>query len=173
MSIALLWRRRPAWGWAFLVLVLALNGFETARAAISAEKITTQFDPITRFDNRYDQELIRFLMEEGELRGYSSYWVSFRLAFLSQEELIYAPRLPYKADLSYAPTDDRFPAYGEEVSSGPRLAYITVQHPKLDESLRKKLLNAQVDFSEKQIGPYHIFYDLSNPVHLEGVDWRE
>ena len=39
-----------------------------------------------------------FLEAEGLERGYSNYWVSYRIAFLSGERLIFVPRLPYKAD---------------------------------------------------------------------------
>lgn len=158
------WRRRPAWAGALLLLLLFINGAEIWRASRSDEKITTQFDPITRFDNRYDSELINFLRQNAEMRGYSNYWVSYRLAFLSNEELIYAPRLPYKADLSYAPGDDRYPQYSDMVLDSSKVALITTLHPQLDQELRRRLSARQVNFDEQWIGPYHVFYNLSRKV---------
>ena len=58
--------------------------------------ITPQFDLKAGVDHRYDAELIAFLRSEGELRGYSNYWLAFPLAFKTGEEIIYepAPALP-------------------------------------------------------------------------------
>jgi len=158
------WRRRPVWAGALLLLLLFINGAEIWQAARSDEKITTQFDPITRFDNRYDSALMDFLRQNDEMRGYSNYWVSYRLAFLSNEELIFVPLLPYKTDLSYAPGDDRYPPYSDAVSASPKAALITTLHPRLDEELRNRLGTGQVDYDEHWIGPYHVFYNLSRKV---------
>lgn len=158
------WQRRRLFGISILLVVLAFNSIETGRAAASADKITTQFDPISRFDNRHDAELIAFLEQNGETRGYSNYWVSFRLAFLSKEELIFAARLPYKANLSYTPVDSRYPAYEQRVADSPRVAYITSRHPELDDLIRQRLARLGVVFSEAQVGDYHIFYHLSRVV---------
>ena len=165
--IAAVWRWRVGMGISLLILVLALNSIATWRAASASEGITTQFDPQTRFDNSHDQELMRFLRQAGETRGYTNYWVSFRLAFLSAEELIFAARLPYKGDLSYAPSDNRYPAYSKSVDESQRVAYITSQQPSFDAVLRQKLVSLGVDFSEKQIGVYRVFYDLSKLVRPE------
>ncbi|MEA3351726.1 MAG: glycosyltransferase family 39 protein, partial [Chloroflexota bacterium] len=94
---------KPKYGILLLSMVLLFNGVQTWRAAISPEKITTQFGPLTRFDNDHDDDLIKFLFEHGETEGYTNYWVSYRLAFLTQEEIIYAPLLPYREDLRYEP----------------------------------------------------------------------
>ncbi len=165
--MAYLVRARGRWGWALLVLVLAINGAETWRAAASSDRLTTQFDPITSFDNSQDAQLVAFLEAQGEKTGYSNYWVAYRLAFLSEEELIFSPRLPYKANLSYSPNDNRYPAYDRLVSQASRTAYITTKHPELDALLRRSFDSLQVSYAEKQIGAYHIFYDLSRPVRPE------
>ena len=165
--IAAVWRWRAGMGIGLLALVLALNSVATWRAAAAPEGITTQFDPQTRFDNSHDQELMRFLRQAGETRGYTNYWVSFRLAFLSAEELIFAARLPYKSDLSYAPSDNRYPAYSKSVDESQRVAYITSQQPIFDAILRQKLGSLGIDFSEVQIGVYRVFYDLSQPIRPE------
>ena len=161
------WKRKQLLGIGLLLIILAISGFETTRAAASPDRITTQFDPITRFDNRYDNELMTFLQTQGETNGYSNYWVSFRLAYLSDEEIIYVARLPDKADLSYTPAYNRYPAYNQIVSASQRVAYITSKHPQLDRIIREGLLSLNVAFVEKQIGDYHIFFSLSRLVHPE------
>ncbi|HUF39500.1 MAG TPA: glycosyltransferase family 39 protein, partial [Anaerolineales bacterium] len=100
-----LWALRPAAGIALVVMILVFNLACVLRAAVSPAGLTTQFDPITEFDNDHDVQLIGFLEANGLERGFSNYWVTYRLAFLSGEALIYAPRLPYKYDLSYTAND--------------------------------------------------------------------
>jgi 4-amino-4-deoxy-L-arabinose transferase-like glycosyltransferase len=165
--LAAVWRYRASFGWGLAALTLAMNGWLTYRASSSPAKITTQFDPITRFDNQHDAELIDFLQTRGEMRGYTNYWVAFRLVFLSGEEIIFAPRLPYKSDLSYSPTDNRYPLYNELVEASDRVAYLTSKHPKLDALLREALSDRGVSFQEVQIGDYHLFYRLSRVVRPE------
>jgi len=161
------WR---AWaGIGVLCLTLLLNGFATWSAAKSEARITTQFDPITRFDNQHDAQLIRFLEDSGEWSGFGNYWVSFRLAFLSDERLIYLARLPYKADLSYTWGDDRYPPYRDLVVSSSRVAYITTLLPVLDERIRSALEASGIGFEERQIGPYHVFFHLSAPVAPDAI----
>ncbi len=165
-----LWRKRAVYGAVFIGLVLLFNSAETWRAAASPAGLTTQFDPITRFDNAHDAELIDFLHEQGETRGYANYWVTFRLAFLSREEILFSPRLPYKADLSYTENDNRYPAYEAAAAQSPRAAYITTLHPTLDEQLRSGFARLGIRFREQQIGPYHVFYALSGPVRPEELN---
>ena len=175
--LAAVWRRNKNLAIVVLILFLTVNGFETARAALSSDKITTQFDPITSFDNRYDDELISFLSRHDELRGYSNYWVSFRLAFLSHEEVIYSPRLPYKIEMSYTNRDNRYPYYDQVVANSEKIAYITTKHPDLDACLRSLFNQQNITWREKQIGDYHIFYHLSEGIHpedlgLNGQTWQ-
>jgi hypothetical protein len=161
------WRWRRFAGIGLLVLVLSINLSATFQAAASPDLITTQFDPVTRFDNQHDQDLMQFLRKVGARRGYTNYWVSFRLAFLSDEELIFAARLPYKSDLSYAPGDDRYPVYSTLADESSRVAIITSQQPELDERLRQALSSLGIDFNEQQIGVYRVFYNLSQPLRPE------
>jgi 4-amino-4-deoxy-L-arabinose transferase-like glycosyltransferase len=162
--IAAAWRKRPLLGGCLLVLVMGINVFANYQVAISEEKFTDQFTEITMFDNRYDAELIAFLKDNGELKGYTNYWVSFRLAFLSGEQIIYLAKLPYKSDLYYNPLNNRYPAYEEIVETSNRVAYITTRHPRLDELIRGHLNALGVSYSERQIGDFHIFYELSRAV---------
>ena len=126
--------------------------------------LTTQFNPVTVIDHSYDDELIAFLNEKSELRGYSNYWVSYPLAFLSQEELIYVPRLPYHVDMRYTGRDDRYELYTEMVDSAENIAYITTHNPALDEHLQDGFAEFNVDWSMKEIGDYIVYFDLSEPI---------
>jgi len=163
------WKKKPILGYLLLSFVLVVNGLATWRVAASQAKFTDQFTQITMFDNQYDDELITFLREHDELRGYTNYWVSFRLAFLSDEDIIYAAKLPYKDDLYYNPANNRYPAYDEIVSTSDRMAYITSRHPVLDALLRKKFGALGISFLEAQVGDFRVFYELSRVVRPEEI----
>jgi 4-amino-4-deoxy-L-arabinose transferase-like glycosyltransferase len=137
--------------WVALGAVLAFNLASTVQAAsISPPGITTQ--------------LIDFLRAHDGTRGYTNYWVAYPIAFLSSEEIVLVPRLPYKADLRYTPRDDRYAPYGEWVEASPTAIYVTTNHSALDGLLREGFAALGVDFQEVQIGSYHVFYDLSRKV---------
>jgi hypothetical protein len=154
------------------VLLLALLvGYNVAgtltAAAHNPPGITTQFDPVTWIDHAHDQELIDFLLANGEARGYTSYWVQMPMAFLSGERIISAARLPYHLALDYTPRDDRYPPYTQAVRDAPRAFYITINNPPLEERIRSGLAELSVTFKEHPVGNYHIFYDLSRKVEPE------
>ena len=160
-------RQRAGSAWAALALTVpiafALWGNVQA-ASTQPPGITTQFDAFTRRDDSADQSLIAFLRASGERRGYTTYWAAYPLAFLSDEDLIFVPRLPYHADLRYTPRDDRYPPYDQLVDASPRVAYITSRHPALDDLLRRGLRSQSVEFEEDEIGGYHVFHHLSRAV---------
>ena len=145
-------------GWSFL------NISGTYLAATAPDRITTQFDPITRFDNSADQALLDFLVKENVTRGYSNYWVAYRLAFLSRENLIFAPVLPYKDDLSYSQTDNRYPAYLEIVEASQQSGLITSRHPVLDGLIEVGLRELGISYRIAEFGVYRVYYDLSHKV---------
>jgi hypothetical protein len=153
------------WAWGLVLIVLGFNLWGTVQAAQRVPPgLTTQFDAQTRIDHHYDFDLIAFLEAEGELRGYSNYWISYPLAFHSGERLIFAPRLPYHRDLSYTSRDDRYAPYQKLVAAAGRVAYITGDQPELENHIRKGLATLRVEWREKQIGDYHVFYKLSRVV---------
>lgn len=155
-------------GWAALGLWLAFNLGSNLEVALAypdeGPGFTTQFDVVAQVDKRYDDELIDFLLAEGETRGYGNYWVTYPIAFLSGEQLQYSARLPYHHNFAYTERDDRYPPYIEAVAEAERVAYITTNHPALDDYLRQGLAGLGVRWAERTIGDYTVFYDLSRVV---------
>jgi len=168
-------RTYPRAALALLAYVVAFNFAGTALAAWrNPPGLTTQFGPITRFDNRHDAELISFLLDHEGARGYSNYWVTYRIAFQSEERVILAARLPYKEDLTYSPRDAGYAPYNQMADDSPEVVYVTSQHPQLDTWLRERFTSRGITFRETQIGPFHVFYDLSRKVMPEELGgWRE
>ncbi|NOH12845.1 MAG: hypothetical protein HND51_14480 [Chloroflexi bacterium] len=151
-----------------LIGFLSLNLSGTWISSQSEDGITTQFDPITSFNNLHDDELIEFLNNNKISHGYTNYWVSYRLAFLSRERLIFSPELPYKLEfLNYKGQVVAIPYYAWLADKSSHSAFITTKHPDLDDFLRDRLFQLEVLYMEEQIGPYHIFYDLSEKVTPE------
>ena len=150
-----------------LLLVLIFNLGGTIQAARTVPPgITTQFDSIAQVDQRYMGELIQFLGDNQIESGYSNYWVAYPLSFLSKEELIFIPRLPYHEDFRYTARDDRYQPYQEIVESSRTPSYITTKHPSLNDYLRNEFREKGISWDEEEIGDFHIFYNLSEPIHV-------
>jgi hypothetical protein len=153
------------------LLLALLVGYNVAGTLTAAAKnppgITTQFDPVTWIDHARDQDLIDFLLANGETRGYTTYWVQTPIAFLSGERIISAARLPYHLNLGYTPRDDRYPPYTQVVREAAQAFYITHNNPPLEALIRQELARLSVTFKEHTIGNYHIFYALSRKVEPE------
>jgi hypothetical protein len=131
--------------------------------------LSTQFNAISQIDPRGSQALVSFLRQHGETRGYTNYWVAYPLAFLSHEDLIFAPRLPYHQDFRYTARDDRYAPYTQAVSRAGRTAFITTHHPGLDQRIRQELSGSGVEWKETQIGDYRVFYALSRKVLIQDM----
>ena len=129
--------------------------------------LTTQFYEPARLNHQYMDELIQFLDENGETRGYTNYWVSYPLAFKTDEKLIFVPSLPYHPDLRYTSRDDRYPPYDGMVAVSQRIAYITSKNPGLDRRLRSEFAAMDVTYKEAVIGDYRVFYALSDAIRPE------
>ena len=126
--------------------------------------ITTQFDAVTIIDHQKDEALIRFLAENGEYNGYTNYWVAYPLAFKTAEKIIYSPSLPYHQDFRYTSRDNRIKSYSDMADQSEKVAYITTNHPDLDQYLREKFDGAGITWKEQKIGNYQVFYRLSQAV---------
>jgi hypothetical protein len=162
-------RRRSVWRkWFAQCLALALLAFYwwgNIQSAIAFPPgLTTQFDPVAQVDQRALPQVAEFLRSQGETRGYTNYWVTYPLAFTSQETLLFVPRLPYHADFRFTPREDRYPPYSAAVAESPRVAYITTRHAALDERLRQGFRALDVSFEEAAFGDYRVFYALGRRV---------
>ncbi len=158
-----------------LGVILAYNLGGTVRAmAKNPPGLTTQFNAITHIPNEYDDDLIAFLDSVRADRGYSTYWVAYRLAFLTGERILLVPLLPYKPDLRYTTYDLRYLPHLEAVRAAEHIVYVTANHPVLDAVLRERFAALGLSYREAQIGPYTVFYDLPRHVRpQEVVPYRE
>jgi hypothetical protein len=153
-----------------LFLVLSFNLGGTIQSVLDYPPgITTQFDEITQIDQRNMDELIVFLEENEIYRGYSNYWVSYPLAFLSREEIIFVPRLPYHKDFRYTTRDDRYLPYSNLVLAAEEVAYITTNHAALNSYLRLQFKDRSITWREKIIGDFIVFYDISRTIHPQDI----
>lgn len=159
---------RVAYGLLLIPLLFhALGTVECARR--NPPGITTQFDQVAQIDMRNMQPLMDFLQSSGETRGYSNYWVSYPLAFLSREQLIFTPRLPYHADLRYTPRDNRYAPYDLVVAQSARIAYITTRNPALDALLQRELAARGITYQIHRVGDFTVYYDLSARIEPEAL----
>lgn len=131
--------------------------------------LTTQFDPVAQVDHSRMEDLIEFLRDNNIKTGYTNYWVSYPLAFLSQEEILFVPKLPYHEDFRYTLRDDRYPPYSEIVKSSSKIAYITTRHPDLDDYLVEQFTDLDISWMEERIGDYTVYYRLSSPVYVDEI----
>jgi 4-amino-4-deoxy-L-arabinose transferase-like glycosyltransferase len=164
-ALVMLSKRIGRWAWVLLAAVTVFNLAGTLQAALTYPPgITAHFNPIAQVDHRHDDELMSFLREHDGQRGYGNYWVSYPIAFLSKEDIILVPRLPYKDNLIYSSHDNRYAPYDALVEASPTVVYVTTDHPRLTAALRMHFATLGVRFREEQIGSYHVFYDLSRRV---------
>ena len=164
MALDALWLRRRWLGIVGLVGIVGYMGLGMVDAILKEDVgITPQFDLVTHLPNTHDHELVTFLVEHDLRYGYTSYWLSFRLAYLSDERLQYSATLPNKADLSYNPTDNRYPAYVEAVNHAERVAIITTDRlPQLEPILQMQL--DAYTYNIHEVGIFNVYYDF-NPPH--------
>ena len=155
-------RRKHMPGWMLIggLLVVALIGNAITLTTIPPG-LTSQFDPVTDFPNSSDQALIDFLLAHDGTRGYGNYWVTFRIAFASQERVILDAWLPYKSDLRYTLLDRRYAPYTDLVKAAQNGVYVTANTPQLDGIVVDKFVQNNITYKRQTIGPYTIFYDLS------------
>lgn len=146
------------WLQAFLVgMVVVFHGLGQVVAVRGPVGMTTQFALNTHIESSSDQTLIDFLGNHELKSGYTTHWVAFRLAFLSDEELQFSSSLPYKADLSYARHDERYPPYRAAADAAPPV-FLTANTPALDVALERLFADAGVTYSVERIGPYRVYY---------------
>ncbi|MBN1202853.1 MAG: glycosyltransferase family 39 protein [Anaerolineae bacterium] len=166
--------RRRLWQVGIVAAVIGYYVLGQVTAAYTSPGFTTQFDPVSHLDNDHDDALIAFLSEHDLDRGYTNYWVAFRLAFLTGERMQYSAALPYKKNLSYNAADNRYKPYVEATARADRVAYITTRLPALDERLEAAFAERGITYRLETIGPFHVYYDFSEhvtPVELGRDRW--
>jgi 4-amino-4-deoxy-L-arabinose transferase-like glycosyltransferase len=126
--------------------------------------LTTQFNLDTHLPNADDDALIAYLTDRGLTRGYAHYWITFRLAFLSDEQLLFRAALPYKRDLGYTPRDDRYPPYVTAVeaarAAGEPLAVVTGALPEVRNWLENWLNEQGVTYTRDEVGIYAVYHSF-------------
>jgi hypothetical protein len=153
------WRRGVAVG--LLAALLAFHLATHVRAVNNVSPgITAQMNPALNFGNAWDQALIDFLATHGG-RGYSHHWISYKIAYLSGEQVILAAQLPFRPDLSWNPRDDRYPPYASTVANSLDRVYVTHREPHLEAYLQRAFAERGIIYHIQDIGPYRVYYDLS------------
>ncbi|MDO9085893.1 MAG: glycosyltransferase family 39 protein [Anaerolineaceae bacterium] len=162
--------KKPITILASVVIVFQLYG--VIISGLKEPYITTQFYSIAQVDHSRIYELEEFLINEEEYYGFSNYWVSYPLAFISDETIISVPRLPYHNDLRYTDRDNRISKYNDIIENGGSYFYVTTKNYELDNLLRIYFQKQEVNYSYKEIADYHIFYKLSKKITPEelGID---
>ncbi len=161
--------RRLAWG--ALLAVLGFNLWGTLQSALhNPPGINTQFAPDAQLNAPAVPHLADRLHSLGVRHGYTTYWIAYPLAFRSDEQQIFVPRLPYHRDFRYTERDNRYAPYNGMVESSDQLAYITFRHSELDQRLRAGMERAGVTWKESELDGFRIFYALSEPVRPEQLE---
>ncbi len=160
-----LWQGQKVISYGLLAGLLIFAGAGNLNAVLTVPPgLTSQFDPVNDFTNTYDQQVIDFLVSHNATVGYGTYWVTFRLAFLSQERVILDAWLPNKASLLYTPMDRRYTPYTRQVEAAEHPVYVTANVPFLDVILIQRFEQVGVTYQQQAIGPYVIYYDLSRKI---------
>jgi len=153
-----------------IIAVIIYQAWGTANCGLrNPPGLTTQFYAPTVYDHSAYPQLIDFLEQQGETRGYSTYWISYPLAFRSHEKLIFSPALPYHPDLRYSERDDRYAPYSTMVNQSEHTAYITANNAFLDAYLRKNFSQLGIQWQEHTIGDFEVFYGLSQAVRPQEI----
>ncbi len=132
-------------------------------AARAPEGFTTQFVADTHLPNDDDAALIAWLDEHDIRHGYTSYWVSFRLAFLSGERIQLSAALPDKAGLAWTPAFERHAPYRLATDSAERIAYIIQNDrmPEVEAALTGWFSAVGVGYETTDVGIYRVYYDFT------------
>ncbi len=149
------------WRYGLLAGLCLAQSWVTWQAARAPGGLSPVFLPSLRVDAVEQRALTAFLLEQDLTLGYTNYWIAYPLAFLSQERLQYAPRLPYHENLRYSVGDDRIPAYTQAAACAQRIAYVTfVAQQTLNTRLRSAWIQRGLTWRETRLAGYMIYYDL-------------
>jgi hypothetical protein len=91
----------------------------------------------------------------------SHHWISYKIAYLSDEQVILSSLLPYRTDLKRNLRDDRYAPYRTTVEASPTRVYVTHREPNLEDYLQRAFADRDISYQIKDIGPYRVYYDFS------------
>jgi hypothetical protein len=155
-----------------IILLAAILIFNLATHLRAIQKvppgITAQMNPALWFGNEFDQELIDFVASQGGY-GYSHHWITYKIAFLSDEQVILASFLPYRPDLRWLVLDDRYAPYAAAVAASSNRVYVTHREPNLEKHLQGSFARQDITYQFKDIGPYRVYYDLSHMITPQAI----
>ncbi|HVO41125.1 MAG TPA: hypothetical protein VMT34_00815 [Aggregatilineales bacterium] len=144
-----------------LIVILVVNFGGTLNAlATNPPGVTPQFDPSTDLPNTDDRAVIDFLKAHDGQYGYATYWVAYRLDFLSGEQITLSPLLPYKYPYT-AGGPDRYPLYTARVQAADRPVLVTANLPDLDTAIGARLATLGITYERQAIGPFRVYFQLS------------
>lgn len=159
------WKKRRLLAVGALALILVYQAAGQITTAASEPGFTTQFNLDTHIPNDQDAALITFLDGQGITRGYSQYWISFRLAFLTAERVQLSAALPYLPSLRYTPMDERYPAYRAAVDAAENPALIVAETSPnvavIGAALEAWLDANEITCTRENIGMYRVYYACS------------
>jgi hypothetical protein len=149
--------------WSVVLLALALVYFAAGQfsAARGPLGMTTQFNTETHLPNSDDAALIEWLLANDLRHGYTNFWISFRIAFLSAEQIQLSAALPDTSRLRYTTAFERYPPYREATDAAERVAYITALVPGADAGMEAWLAAGSISYQTQQIGIYRVYYDFA------------
>ncbi len=153
--------------------VIYYHVFGVISLAKKAPFLTTQFYEPAQVNQLQMKELISFLEKNDEKYGFSNYWVSYPLAFLTDEKIISLPLLPYHSDMTYTFRDNRILSYNEELKFQNKYFFITTNNSELDKFLVDRFSANEINYQYEVIGDFHIFYQLDQPVNPEKLGLYE
>jgi 4-amino-4-deoxy-L-arabinose transferase-like glycosyltransferase len=167
------WRRFVAM--TVLAAVLAFNLATHIRAIQTVPPgLPNQMNPDFWYGNGYDQALIDFVASKGG-RGYSHHWISYKIAFLSDEQVILSALLPYYPpgpNSTWNNLPERYPPYQAAVEASPQRVYVTHREPNLEDHLQRAFAGKGVAYQIHDIGPYRVYYDFSTVVTPQEIGFE-
>lgn len=155
------------------IITVIFQIFGTVISSTKEPYLTSQFYSPSQIDQTKLEELSEFLLSEKQYFGFSNYWISYPLDFVSNEQIIAIPFLPYHPDLRFTERDNRIDKYNQLILDADSYFYITSNNLNLDQLLVDVFNNFEITYKFKIIGDYNIYYDLSEKVTPANLGIRD
>ncbi len=147
------------------ILALVLGYYAAGQWVVARDPnqpgFTTQFSLASHIPNEDDAALIAWLDQHGIDRGYASYWVAFRIAFLTDERILLGASLLEAPRLFEVAHDLRYPPYNAAADASETGAYIVADRPEMRLRLEAAFAARGVRYEVAEVGVYRIYYNFS------------